>query len=184
MAKKIEDELEELASYLRIDPHDIDGELVRKGEIVWRVGRNAALAGADRDAAKDFVAQVEADVLLIEREFALKHNAKASVAEVQAYVSTNKKVLEAKKDYIYFRRVAAEYDALLDAFTKRSFALNKLADMKVAEYYNHDTAHTDKRDARTDYREEQTRRNKEAIAEERRRVYGAEETGRRVPIRE
>lgn len=112
---------------------DLDAELIKAGDIIYRVGKKAALALSVRDSAKMEMERVYAEVYMKVRR--LPAEKKLTGDEVDAEVKLSQAYCDAQEEYIVAKRLSDEWQALCNGFDKRSFALTSLCNRDNKEQY-------------------------------------------------
>lgn len=128
--------IEQLEAALAIDEHALDQAEMRQADAYYRVAKACAILTSKRDAAKQSVAESEAQAAIEIRETAEKRSEKVSVAEVGAMVTVDRDVSAATKDYLRLSGLVMQYAALERAFTQRSHALSGLIDLHGKGYFS------------------------------------------------
>lgn len=127
---------------------DLDAELIKAGDIIYRVGKKSALAVSVRDAAKMDMERVYAEVYLKIRR--LPAEKKLTENEVDAEVKLSREYRSAQESYILRKRLSDEWQALCNGFDKRSFALTGLCNRDNKEQYITGRTSVIDRDARNE----------------------------------
>lgn len=127
--------VDHLRGYLIIDKDRLDEELVAQPQLFFTISEAFVDAVDRRDALKEELAVVEADLDSLVREAADKNDEKITNAAVAARVRSD---LKRKKAFASYSKVKAETDklgALKEAFIQRSHMLKHLCELHVANYY-------------------------------------------------
>lgn len=132
--------LAEARAAIRIDKNSIDDELVRHPSLMSEVGESHTMACSERDKAKDAMEREEAKAYQKYKNKSVRDNLKETDHAIKQQVRDNKDVVKAVRLYRDNKAEAAHWEALWEAFKQRSFMLNKLADLYIAEYYTSDSA--------------------------------------------
>ena len=128
--------LESFRAKLQIDEHSLEIELRDYPKFVDDIGQAHVLAISDRDAAKDDLDQIEAKADYEIRESAALADEKITNPEVESQKKLDPKVKAANKKFLELKLLAAQWGVLKEACEKRSYALSKLVDLYIANYYS------------------------------------------------
>lgn len=128
--------IEELEAALAIDEHALDQAEIRQADAYYRVAKACAILTSKRDAAKQAVAECEAQAGIEVRETAERQKEKVGVAEVAAMVTVDRDVTAAMKEFLRLSGLVMQYAALEKAFTQRSHALSGLIDLHGKGYFS------------------------------------------------
>lgn len=148
------DDIRDLEDALRIDEHALEEALRDQPALFYRVSKAYALEVSRRDAAKQALADAEAEADLAFREEARaeeqyaaerasktkgreggQSKIKLTEGEVRAKVQTDKNVVRARDRLTERAEIVGKLGALKDAFQQRSYALKDLAGLYIANYY-------------------------------------------------
>jgi thioesterase domain-containing protein len=129
-------DLKQLEAKLQINEHSLDVALREHPDLFYKVASELALAISNRDEAKQDLGVVEAAVDMEVRAEAARMNEKTTEKEVQSQVKLDKKVVSANDKYLAESLNAAKWAALKEAYESRSYALSKLVDLFIANYYS------------------------------------------------
>jgi hypothetical protein len=127
--------LEDFESALTIDKGALDDELVHQSSLYYEVSKAHTDAIDARDAAKDNLGVIEAEVENELRETAEKEGEKITEAQVKALVKTDKDRKKAYDTYANLRRKASRLGDLKESFIQRSHMLKHLCEIYVANYF-------------------------------------------------
>lgn len=127
--------LAQLEAKLRIDEHALDVALREQPDLVYAVSQQLALAISERDQAKLELEEQEAETAIDLREDAEANDEKITDKSVEAQVKADPSVQRLAKTFIKSKAEAAKWAALQEAYEQRSYALNKLVDLYLANYY-------------------------------------------------
>lgn len=128
--------LETLAGRLSINEHALDIALREHPDLFYTVATELALAISNRDEAKMEVDEVEAKVASEIRHRASVDDEKVTDKSVSDQVKLDKRVQAANTKFIEERLNAAKWTALKEAYESRSYAISKLVDLYLANYYS------------------------------------------------
>lgn len=124
-------DLSGLEAGLRIRKDALDEGLLQQPDLFYRVSKELTLATSRRDAAKQGVADAEANV-----ELSLHRSKdKYTVGEIKAHVSVAPSVKAARKMLADLQFEVNSLNALKEAFSQRSYALKELVALFIANYY-------------------------------------------------
>lgn len=124
-----------MAEGIRIDPHGLDDALLSHSNMFYEIAQRLALTISRRDAAKDEVKVVEAEVDEIIRDSHAQDEKRATDKAVAAEVTQHKDVIAARKSYQGLEAEVGQLTALKESYLQRSYALSKLCDLYLASYY-------------------------------------------------
>jgi len=142
----------EFKKKLAIDEHGLEFALRDHPDFVFDVGMELAFAISDRDAAKQTLEEVEAFVDAEIRGTASQNGDKITEKEVESQKKVDNRVKAANQDYLNRKLDASQWSVLKEAFDQRSYALSKLVDLYLANYYS------DKTEVRTGHADIKTMR--------------------------
>lgn len=126
----------DLKAKLAIDEHALEVGLREHPQLVYEIGMALAEAISERDEAKEKLGQVEAEVEKEIREEASNNDEKVTDKSVDAQKKTDIRVVKANETFLAKKYDAAQLQVLSDAFSQRSYALSKLVDLYIANYYS------------------------------------------------
>ena len=128
--------LKQLEDKLKIDQHALDIALREHPDLFYQVASELALAISNRDEAKQDLDQIEAQVDSELRRAAAISEDKVTEKAIESNKNTDKRVIAANDKFLEERYNAAKWTALKDAYEQRSYALSKLVDLFLANYYS------------------------------------------------
>lgn len=161
------DNLKRLKDGLRIDEHSLDHALRDHPGLFFEIGTALALAISNRDEAKQDLSEVEATVDMELRKSASQIGSKVTEKEIESNRNIDKRVKAANDRFLEEKLNAANLSALKEAYEQKSYALSKLVDLYLANYYS---SHEDKKTGGTTLRDARAHHVKEELAERRKRV--------------
>ena len=126
----------QLEAKLKIDEHALDIALREHPDLFYQVATELALAISNRDEAKQDLDEVEAEVDIELRNAAAISGEKTTETQIQSNKKISKKVKSANDKFLAERLNAAKWTALKEAYESRSYALSKLVDLHLANYYS------------------------------------------------
>ena len=132
---EVYDDLRELEAALRIDEYALEKALRDQPVMFYRVANAYALEISRRDAAKQALQDMEAEIDLDVRDRARKGDQKITEGEIRATVQIDGRVAQAQAALARRNEGVARLTALKEAFQQRSYALKDLAGLYAANYY-------------------------------------------------
>lgn len=126
---------EDLRTSLAVDRYALDDMLVQQPELIYEVGLFYARAVDQRDALKDDLARIMAEVSADVREEVKGLTPKVTEGGISERVLQNKKVLQAQEALREAKLAAAEAGELKEAFSQRSYMLKDLVNLYLNEYF-------------------------------------------------
>jgi len=158
------DLVEELTPYLRIDKYGLDDAISGQPNLLYQISEAVAEAMAERDASKEELARIDAELDVevrakMEKE---KRDPKAKITEamVTSRIMMNRRHEEAFDTFMLAKRDADKLLALKEAFQQRGYMLRELASLYVASYYEQSSVQGNSRTDAAVYK-----RNRERLAE-------------------
>lgn len=129
-------DLEELQKQLAIDKSVLDDEVIRQPMLFYMIGEALTTALAERDAAKEELAAVDADLdFRWRRKLAKDKTAKVTETLIKNHVQTSEDHEKAFGMWLEAKTKADRLQALKDAFQQRSYMLRDLVTLYSANYY-------------------------------------------------
>lgn len=160
-------DLKKLELKLAIDQHGLDIALREHPDLFYKVASELALAISNRDEAKQDVDDIEAVVDMELRRAASISEDKVTEKAIESNKRADKRVVSANDKFLEARFEAAKWAALKEAYESRSYALSKLVDLYLANYFSSQedkkTGHSDFKDARANQIKEQNRSKRVSI---------------------
>ena len=150
MSQKLVDNLKLM---LEINKHGLDDELIKQPSLFFQVGEEYSIAVAERDACKEELATVDAELDgRIRAKLAQKRSGekgdKVTEAMVKNGIQVHPSHAAAFDTYILAKTRADILQSLKDSFQQRSYMLRELASLYVSSYYDESsvkgTGNTDK----------------------------------------
>jgi hypothetical protein len=126
----------ELRSYLEIDKHALDDEIVKQPSLFFKVSEAYVEAVAERDACKEELASIDAELDGEVRHKLEVAGEKITEAIVKNEIQTDKKHGPAFDTYILAKTKADMLMALKEAFQQRGYMLRDLCSLYVSQYYD------------------------------------------------
>jgi hypothetical protein len=127
--------LAELQQYLQIDKTALDDEIMRQPSLFFEISEQLADALAERDAAKEELNNVDADLDAVWRKKLSKGTVRVTEKAVSNLVQTSKDHEDAFNAWLNAKTKADKLQALKDAFQTRSYMLRDLVALYSANYY-------------------------------------------------
>lgn len=127
--------LSDLQAQLAIDKSTLDDEVIRQPVLFYTVSEMLVDALAERDAAKEELNSVDADLDGIWRRKLEKAKAKATESVVKNHVQLSAEHEKAFNVYLIAKTKADRLAALKDAYQARSYMLRDLVSLYSANYY-------------------------------------------------
>lgn len=127
--------LADLQAQLAIDKSTLDDEVIRQPVLFYTISEALTDANAERDAAKEELATVDADLDGHWRKKLSKVQDKITEKMVQNCVQTSPEHEKAFDAYLAAKTKADKLSALKDAFQQRSYMLRDLVSLYSANYY-------------------------------------------------
>lgn len=138
---------EEFRLYLEIDKGQLDKELVEQSQLFFNVAEAFVEAADQRDALKEQLAVVDADLDTCFRREAQVRDEKITEGQVKSLIKTHKDHEEAYDAYANAKNLADKLQALKESFHMRSQMLKHLCELYVADFYEKNSIQgTDKAD--------------------------------------
>lgn len=134
-------ELEELEGALVIDEHALEKALQQQPTVFYDIAKLLPLMISRRDAAKQHVAEVGAEVEVDLRKSAVISESKVTVAEIEAEKLMDPRVQAAARILLDLNYAVGRVAALKEAFQQRSDALGPLVKLHLAGYYGEVNVH-------------------------------------------
>lgn len=129
----------ELEKAMQIDPHALDEALIRQPDAFYRVSQRLALMLSKRDAAKQGLQELEAEVDRDIRKSSALAEIKSSEAQIKSLVRLDRDVKAAERELLDLNRDVAQWQALKEGFQQRSYVLKDLVSLHVANYFGDST---------------------------------------------
>lgn len=127
--------LADLKEQLAIDKSVLDDEVIRQPVLFYTISEMLTEALAERDAAKEELSAVDADIDSRGRKALNKNGEKVTEQMVKNYVQTSLEHEQAFDDYLDAKTKADKLLALKEAFQQRSYMLRDLVSLYSANYY-------------------------------------------------
>ena len=146
--------LKQLEEKLKIDEHALEIALRDNPALFYDVASELALAISQRDEAKQDLDELEAEVDMELRQAASVSGERTTEKEIESNKKADKRVKAATDRFLQLRYDAAKWTALKDAYEQRSYALSKLVELYISNYYSsqdHKPASTTLRDTRAEH---------------------------------
>lgn len=171
-------DIEQFRNRLRIDKHNLDGELEIHSQSQERIGREIVRLEAVMARAKDHLARVEARGL----EQIKESNEKMTNPQADKEVKRRPDYQQAQNEYLNAKQEHGEWEKLYDSWVSRGYGMKTLADLHGQQYYSVDTTvrvHVNEADMRAEMRRAaEAKRNARTAPPERSRPTPPDETPR------
>lgn len=131
----IQPTLAELQEQLAIDKSVLDDEVIRQPVLFYTISEALTDAIAERDAAKEDLAAVDADLDFTWRKKLSKGTVKITETMVKNHVQTSADHDKAFLAWLEAKTKADKLLALKEAFQQRSYMLRDLVSLYSANYY-------------------------------------------------
>lgn len=129
--------LEEFEQYLRIDKNALDEALTQQSQLFYKVADAFTEAVAERDALKEKLSLVDAELDGEIRVWLEKDGEKFTEAMVRNQVQAHKDHEAAFNVYIKAKTRADKIQAMKDSFKMRGYAIRDLCELHVTGYFDH-----------------------------------------------
>jgi uncharacterized protein YecT (DUF1311 family) len=127
--------LDELKQELKIDKSCLDDEVIRQPVLFYTVSEQLTEAVAERDAAKEEMNVVDAELNAHYRTKLAKTASRVTDNLVTSHVQTDKRHEKAFMVWIEAKTKADKLQALKEAFQQRSYMLRDLVSLYSTNYY-------------------------------------------------
>lgn len=127
--------IEALKDRLLINKHGLDDEFIQQPSLFFEVSETYVLAVSTRDALKEELATVDAELDGVMRKAAEKRSERITEPQVKMAIQSHPKHTSASNNYLEAKEAAALLEALKESFSQRSYMLRDLASLYVANYY-------------------------------------------------
>ena len=133
-----------LQAGIAIDKLALDECLIEQPQLFFEVSERLALLMSQRDAAKDNLKVVEAEIDDIIRGDAAQEDKKITETAVKKQIEAHRDVIAANKKLRDLNQQVAHIGALKEAYSQRSYMLREVVALHLAGYYDTATAGTRK----------------------------------------
>lgn len=120
---------------LNIDKHDLDNELIENPQLIQDVCDECAESIAVRDAKKEALETVDAELDAEVRDLLSKSASKATEASIKGMIQTHQRHKKAFEDYNNAKLQAAKAAGLEKAVEARGKALESLSKLYASGYF-------------------------------------------------
>lgn len=128
--------IDDMRNKLAINKYDLDECCVKQPQFFDEIAEELAMLVSQRDEAKSFMEEIEAEANARVRTMLLKAEEKATDSKVEALVILDDKVKKAKANLIECQRLVNVASAVKESFTQRSIMLTQLTNLYVNRYYS------------------------------------------------
>lgn len=127
--------LESYKSQLAIDKYRLDDALEKQAHYMYEVGEQYAEKVSTRDALKERIETVDAEIAEKFRKAAAAAGEKLTEANLQQKIAMSEHHLAAHEEYLEAKKDAEMWGAMKDAFIQRGLALRELAGLYTSNYF-------------------------------------------------
>lgn len=128
-------DIEEFKRYLVIDKRALDDDVIQQPSLFERVSDALAEANAERDAMKEQLTTVDAELDIKVREEAERKSIKATESNIKSRIQTDRSHQLAFKQWLKTKERSDKLFALKESFQQRSESLKNLCKLYVANYF-------------------------------------------------
>jgi hypothetical protein len=132
--------IDDLREGLVIDPNNLDEMLMGHPMLFWAVSEQYVLAASLRDAAKEEISVIDAEMNSDIRKEIEEAGDKVTEKLVESHVLINPLHQEAVQKHRDAKTKADLWNALKDSFSSRNYMLREMASLLVSNYYSVDSA--------------------------------------------
>lgn len=151
-------DLSELQAQLAIDKSELDDEVIRQPSLFYMVSEKLTDALAERDAAKEELANVDADLSAHYRAKLTKTTkGRVTDSSVAIHVQADAEHEKAFRVWLDAKTKADKLQALKDAFQQRSYMLRDLVSLYTANYFEDSSVRPSKAQEASHYAANRTR---------------------------
>lgn len=126
---------DQLRSRLAIDKNMLDDEVIRQPSLFYEISELLTDASAERDAAKEELAMVDAELDQYYRTTYAKKGEKATESMIKNSVQSDKRHGAAFAEYLALKNKADRLLALKESFSQRSYMLRDLVSLYTSNYF-------------------------------------------------
>ena len=127
--------LADLHKQLEIDKSALDDEVIRQPSLFYMVSEQLVEASAERDAAKEDLAMVDAELDAHWRTALNTGTARVTDKAIQSHIQTSQRHKDAFIAYLDAKAHADKLLVLKESFQQRSYMLRDLVSLYTANYY-------------------------------------------------
>lgn len=127
--------IEKYKEMLIIDKYRLDDALEKQAYCMYQVAEEYAEKVSKRDALKERIDTVDAEIADKLRKSAAVAGDKLTEANLQQKISMHEQHLKAHEEFLEAKKEAEVWGALKDAFIQRGLALRELASLYTANYF-------------------------------------------------
>ena len=128
--------IEDLEQGLKIDEHALEHELKEHADTFYKVSSQLVMAISRRDEAKQAMEECEAKVDMELRKDAALSEERVTDTAIAKQLKSDSRVKAANSNFLKLKNEAARWETLKESFQQRSYALSKLVDLYIANYYS------------------------------------------------
>jgi hypothetical protein len=127
--------LQQMSDGMQIDKHALDEALILQVHNFHQVSERLAIEISLRDAAKDELKVVEAEVDEVVRADAAESEKKITETAIKNAVAAHRDVIKAQKEFARLAKSVGLLQALKESYLQRSYALKELVTLYMANYF-------------------------------------------------
>lgn len=128
--------LTELEAALQIDEHALEANCVHQPELFYQVAKHIAEKEAERDLAKQQLADKSAEVEILVREEAEASDSRVTVNEVASRVNQDGSVRALNSKLLGLNGEIGRWKALKESYIHRKDSLRELVALYINNYYS------------------------------------------------
>jgi len=128
-------DIDKLKQLLAINKNSLDDEISRQPMLFYEVAEACVAAAAERDARKEDLATIDAELDGLSRTLLSRREEKVTEAMVKNTIQTNAKHEAAFNAYMQAKTESDLLSAMKDAFGQRGYMLRDMAQLYVASYF-------------------------------------------------
>lgn len=125
------DKVEEFEARIKVDPNDLDNELIEMPELIYHAHVQHALAVSRRDKLKEQLRGAEAAYAAQRRE----SGEKITEAQIKREIEDADEFYKARLKLIDEQALVSRWDGIRSAFQARKFMLHDLTELTLARLY-------------------------------------------------
>lgn len=132
--------LNELEQFLKINMSELDNDLIQQPELLRQVSEAYALAVSRRDAAKEELERVNAELYSTIRSQAEEEGRKITEKAIDSEITQSPEHQRAHREWLDRKLEADQWSALKDSFYQRSHMLRDLVSLFTSGYFSDPSA--------------------------------------------
>ena len=162
------DNLETLQEGLMVDKDSLDDEFISHPSNFYTIAAAYETAIMARDSCKIDIEQTEAELYIQFNRKAEEQEGRVTDTSIKRQVTSSKRMIELEKTYLRLKEKAGKLGAMKEAYQQKGYALNKLADLYIANYFTTESGGKQRSEAKDNIAE----RNRKEAGELRRKKRG------------